>query len=226
MLAEYFFLRFTIKGPARDHRYYECLRVEASRSRATPPSGWPVASLSRGFRRRSALSQPVASRLLYTPSSPTPSSPIDRHFFNVRRKVTPSNSPLPPPTARASAIARVMRGRGLSAGSRFDLRAEVFINHQWCYGCRKWSSGADELQGRDEFAGFPDGNARRIPGHGSRSAQRPKTERAMGSTLGMARRASRRNCWGSTPFCGSQPSSVSTISVRTGSSISKWNCRP
>jgi len=50
MLAEYFFLRFTIKGPARDHRYYECLRVEASRSRATPPSGWPVASLSRGFR--------------------------------------------------------------------------------------------------------------------------------------------------------------------------------
>ena len=61
---------------------------------------------------------------------------------------------------------------------------------------------------------------------GSSSSHRPKTERAMGSTLGMARRAWRRNWRGSTPFCGSQPSSVSTISVSTGSSISRWNCRP
>jgi hypothetical protein len=74
-------------------------------------------------------------------SDPPRPGPTDRHFFNVRRKATPSNSPLPPTTARASAIARVMRGQGFSAALRFDLCAEVFISHGWSYGCRKWSKG-------------------------------------------------------------------------------------
>ena len=59
---------------------------------------------------------------------------IHRHFFNVRRKATPSNLPLPPPTARASAISRVICGRGLAAGLRFDLRATVFIGAELCCG--------------------------------------------------------------------------------------------
>jgi len=53
---------------------------------------------------------------------------IDRHFFKERRKATPSNLPLPPSTARVSAIFRVMRGRGFSTRLRFELRTVAFID--------------------------------------------------------------------------------------------------
>ena len=56
--------------------------------------------------------------------------PIDRYFFNVRRKATPSNLPLPPPTARASASSRVMRGWVLPATLRFGLCVAAFIGVQ------------------------------------------------------------------------------------------------
>ena len=63
-------------------------------------------------------------------SDPPRCVPIDHHFFNVRRNATPSNLPLPPPTARASASSRVMRGRVLPTTLRFGLCVAVFIGVQ------------------------------------------------------------------------------------------------